>query len=104
MSIKVGTLQWTHISAGRWCSSVLGHGGHLALHAFPKGAWAVTRGQAVLCKSDVFVVGSREEGQPIGVDLEGAMALAEAAALLVVEREHPDRQVIAAPVQHELFA
>jgi len=106
MSIKVGTLEWTNMPTGRWCATVLGYCGHIAVHAFVSGAWAVTRGKADLCKSDDFLVGSREEGQPMGADLHEAMALAEAAAFAIVEREHPDRQAELKydSFPHDLFA
>ena len=71
MSVKVGTLEWTNMPTGRWCSTILGHGGHIAVHAFVSGAWAVTRGRADLCKSDDFLVGSREEGRRfVGAELK----------------------------------
>ena len=63
------------------------HGGHIALHAWVEGTWAVTRGQVSLKAGDPFVIGSRTEGQPTGKDLHEAMELAEAAAIEVVERE-----------------
>ena len=72
---------------GRWATTVLSHGGHLALHAFVDGGWAVTRGQVSLRAGDQFVIGSREDGQPMGADLEDAMRLAEEAAERVVEAE-----------------
>ena len=93
-------MKWTPFPSGRWATTMDSYKGHIAVHAFVSGAWAVTRGRAMLCKSDTFLAGSREDGQPTGADLHEAMALAEAAAFAIVEREHPDRQ---AELKHDSF-
>ena len=71
---------WIMFPSGRWAKTMNSHGGHIALHAFVSGSWAITRGGMTLEKGDEFIDGSREEGSPIAQDLEGAMKLAEDAA------------------------
>lgn len=84
---------WHCLPTGRWCTTVLSHGGMLALHAWVEGEWAITRGTNTdILKRDPFVIGSREEGQPKGTDIEEAMQLAEAAAAVIVERERKECQ------------
>lgn len=82
-------MKWATTPTGRWVTTIEAHGGRLALHAWVNGAWAVTRGQVTPKAGDPFVTGSREDGQPTGKDLHGAMALARAAAEAVAEAERP---------------
>lgn len=81
-------MNWHLMPTGRWVATIEAHGGHLTLHAWCGGEWAVTRGQASHKFGDPFVTGSRE-GLPPGKDLEQAMQLAEDAARKFAEREHP---------------
>lgn len=79
--------KWIVFPTGRWAATMNSHGGHLALHAWIGGEWAVTRGQTTLKAGEPFVIGSKTEGQPTGKDLHEAMELAEAAALEIMEGE-----------------
>lgn len=79
-------LNWSMTPTGRWATTMNSHGGHIALHAWPEGTWAVTRGQVTPKAGDPFLIGTRQ-GEPQGRDLEHAMELCEAAALEVVEGE-----------------
>lgn len=85
-------MNWKIFPTGRWCTTLEAHGGHLALHAWVSGSWAVTRGASVPKDGDPFLAGSRQEGQPTGADLDAAMVLAEKAALAIADAEHPNRQ------------
>lgn len=85
-------MNWKLFPTGRWCTTLEAHRGHLALHAWVSGSWAVTRGASVPKDGDPFLAGSRQEGQPTGADLDEAMVLAEAAAVAIADAEHPNRQ------------
>ena len=74
--------------------------GHIALHAWASGAWAITRGQVHIKAGDPFVMGSRE-GLPEGRDLDDAMRIAERHGRKFVTEENPNRS--SQDVQGELF-
>lgn len=74
--------------------------GHIALHAWASGAWAITRGNASLSQADPFVIVSRE-GLPEGRDLDDAMRIAERHGSKFVTDENPNRS--SQDVQGELF-
>ena len=74
--------------------------GHIALHAWASGAWAITRGNASLSQADPFVMGSRE-GLQEGRDLDDAMRIAERHAREFVDSQRPKNS--ATDVQGELF-
>jgi hypothetical protein len=74
--------------------------GHIALHAFLCGAWAITRGNSSLSAGDVFVMGSKQ-GLPKGEDLHDAMRIAERYGSEFVDSENPNR--CSQPVQGKLF-
>ena len=76
------------------------YNGHIALHAWASGAWAITRGNASLSQADQFVMGSRE-GLQEGRDLDDAMRIAESYAREFVTDENPNRS--SQDVQGELF-
>jgi hypothetical protein len=80
-------MTWIIFPTGRWCATINAHGGHLALHAWPGGEWAVTRGAADVSMRDPFLAGSRQPGQPTGRDLDHAKELARAAAEAIAENE-----------------
>ena len=82
-------MNWKIFPTGRWCTTLEAHGGHLALHAWVSGSWAVTRGASVPQAGDPFLAGSRQEGQPTGADLDEAMVMAEAAAVAIADSERP---------------
>ena len=82
-------MSWKPFPTGRWCTTLEAHGGHLALHAWISGSWAVTRGATMPKAGDPFLAGSRQEGQPTGADLDAAMVLAEKAAAAIADSERP---------------
>ena len=82
-------MNWKPFPTGRWCTTLEAHKGHIALHAWPSGSWAVTRGATIPKVGDPFLAGSRQEGQSVGKDLDAAMALAEKAALAIADAERP---------------
>lgn len=96
-------MKWIPMPTGRWATTIEAHGGRLALHAWLGGEWAVTRGQVTIKAGELFVTGSREEGQPTGRDLQHAMELAEAAARIVVDRERPSTGKPVEQTQPTLF-
>lgn len=74
--------------------------GHIALHAWASGAWAITRGNGNLSQADQFVMGSRE-GLPEGRDLDDAMRIAERHGRNFVADDNPNRS--SQDAQGELF-
>ena len=93
-------MKWTPFPSGRWATTMDSYKGHIALHAWASGAWAITRGNASLSQADPFVMGSRE-GLPEGRDLDDAMRIAERHGRKFVTDENPNRS--SQDVQGELF-
>ncbi len=78
---------WGIFPSGRWCKTIECGGGHIAMHAFVSGAWAITRGKA-LGPFGAIAYRSIDHGTS-GKDLEEAMALAEAKGAEIYEQENP---------------
>ena len=74
---------WKMLPSGRWTTTVNSHGGHLALHAYASGEWAITRG--------CMLVGT-VNGKDPGEDLDDAMRLAKEEADRVVDDERAKHQ------------
>lgn len=87
--------KWVIFPTGRWATTVEAHGGHLALHAWPGGEWAITRGNSTTlnpAQRDPIVTRYCDEGRAIGEDLNDAMRIAEHVASDIAANEVPGTQ------------
>lgn len=66
-------------------------GGHLFVHAFMSGAWAVTRGQPRVSERYSILTRSVDDDQQEAEDLDGAMKLGIEAAKAIADGERADK-------------
>lgn len=93
-------MKWTPFPSGRWATTMDSYKGHIVLHAWASGAWAITRGNGSVSQAAPFVMGSRD-GLSEGRNLHDAMRIAERHGRKFVTDENPNRS--SQNVQDELF-
>lgn len=84
---------WVLFPSGRWCKTMESYCGHMALHAWVGGEWAVTRGNSGTLDpaNRGAILWRSSDHNSAGKDLHQAMRLAEAKAKELKEAEDPNR-------------